>query len=148
MSPKDVETGGGYGTVSGTPVGEPPRNSLDAWKSPIATVLAIVLFACGIATMFYGNTSCVIGGILQSIFGALIVACEGPLFLSFMSFVAPLSRFWDEKPAWVKTVFYVVIAVLSVCTGCGGLFYILGFLSALAIAIVYALVLFGPRIRG
>ena len=118
---------------------------LDAWKSQIVTGLALFELLTGVITFISIFPTCIIAGVLQCFSAIVVLAVEAPLFVSFLSFAAPIGAILESKPLWVKVAAYVVLAVLPCLPGCFGLFYILGFVAGLAISAIYALAIIGPK---
>lgn len=146
MSPSDMESGGMQsGGGGGFASKFQPPWWVESWKSQIVTGLAILELLCGVITAISIFPSCIIGGVLQVLAAVVVLAIEAPVFVSFLSFAAPITAFWDGKPMWMKTAAYVGLAIIPGVAGCFGLFYILGFLAAVCIAAIYGLTILGPK---
>jgi amino acid transporter len=109
------------------------------------TGLAVLELLCGVLTAISIFPSCIIGGILQILASIVVLAIEAPMFVSFLSFAAPITAFWEGKPIWMRAACYLALAIIPGLAGCFGLFYILGFLSAVCVAAIYALSILGPK---
>jgi len=135
-------TGGGGGGFASK--FQPPW-WLDAWKSQIVVGLAVFEAFCGILTAISISPFCMIGGILQILAAVVVLAVEAPTFVAFLTFAAPIGAFFDGKPIWVKTAIYAALAIIPLFPGCFGLFYLIGFVAALAIAAIFGLAIIGPK---
>lgn len=142
MSPSDMEAGG---QPSGLSSKFQVPWWVDSWKSQIVTGLAVLELLCGVLTAISIFPSCIIGGALQILASIVVLAIEAPMFVSFLSFAAPIGSFWEGKPVWMKTGAYLALAIIPGLAGCFGLFYILGFLAAVVIAAIYGLSILGPK---
>lgn len=144
MSPSDME-GGMHSAPTGLAGKFQPPWWLQSWRSQIVTGLAVVELLCGVLTAISIFPSCIIGGALQILASIVVLAIEAPIFVSFLSFAAPITAFWENKPVWMRAAAYLGLAIIPGLAGCFGLFYILGFLAAVCIAGIYALSILGPK---
>lgn len=143
MSPSDMEGGVANGGGGGGKFAAPWW--LDAWKSQIVTGLALFELLTGVITLISIFPTCIIAGVLQVLSAVVVLAVEAPMFVSFLSFAAPIGAIFESKPVWMKAAAYVVLAVLPCLPGCFGLFYILGFVAGLAIGAIYGMAFLGPK---
>lgn len=116
------------------------------WKAQLVTGLALVegVFAL-VNSISLFSPMCIIAGVLQLIAAICVLAIEAPTFVSFIRFAQPIGYIFENRPAWIKFVLYLALAIIPCLFNCFGLSFLLAFVSAMAIACVYGALLIGPK---
>ena len=124
---------------------DPPSWWFDRWKAPLAALFAIGTIICGIVTLVSFSPTCWVAGLLQLIAGLIVLAMEAPAMMSCCQCVLPVSQFLDKWPRLLRSALYVLLAIAPCFLACWGAFFVLGFLSSVASALVYAMAFVGPK---
>lgn len=82
--------------------------------------------------------------IVHSVAASIILAIEGSSVVAFLTFAAPIGKFFENRPVWLKTAVYAFLTVLPVLF-CVGFWIILGFIDSLAITSLYGMMLIGKK---
>ncbi|RWS28912.1 calcium channel flower-like protein [Leptotrombidium deliense] len=124
-----------------------PRSGwwLESWKNYICAALAALEALMGLITLISVFPSCIISGVIQLLAAIAAFAIEAPAIVSFLRFAAPIGMFFDNKPAWMKAVFYLVISIIPSFFGCPGFAIYIGVVAGIALAIIYGLLILGPK---
>lgn len=118
---------------------------LEDWRTNISAILAILIFLCGIITVFSLSWTCIFSGFLLIVAAIFILAAETPGTVSYIKFTQPVGRFFEDKSHWVRCVFYLIVSIVPLLFGCYGLFAIVGFIASISVSGIYFLLCIGNR---
>lgn len=134
---------------SQTPQQQPPQSFW--WSNKFATILALVLFLCGLITSISLSPSLILGGIIQIICSLIVLTIEAPSFVPCLGFARPIGELIDRRPPWVKATVYGLLVLLpfilcGITTGISlGVFFIIGVIANLGLFIIYAKAILGEK---
>ncbi|CAG2106670.1 unnamed protein product [Medioppia subpectinata] len=121
------------------PVNDGQHTWLELWATRICTVLGLVLFINAFIAIFW--PWCIPPALMQMVASVIIISIEGPTFVEFLAFAAPVSRFFDDKSPWTKVIVYATLTMLPFIIGlsitCFSIAFIVGFLNSLAVTLIY-----------
>ena len=115
------------------------------WAIKGASVfLGFMALVLGIVTTISISLSCIIGGLILTFSGVLVLALEVPICCSFVEFLRPLTRFSEGRPHWQKCAIYMIppIVVIILCPGVAS---IIGSLCIFAVAGLYFMLTIGKK---
>ncbi|KAH9399263.1 Calcium channel flower [Tyrophagus putrescentiae] len=143
-----------YPNVKEVPMDQPPPQQpvqSSWWTNKLATLLALVLFLCGVITLISVTPAYIFGGVLQILCALVILSIEAPVFVPCLGFAQPIGSWVDRKPFWLKSVLYLTLTLLpfilcSLITGIPlGAFFILGAITNTAIFAIYGRLVLGSK---
>ena len=128
---------------------EPLNFQSGFFKGFIILSCALTQAINGIITIFSLETNCVIGGMIQVFAGIFVYLVEAPLFHRCMTPAGTRKGCSNltNKSVGFKAILYSILAVASIASGCIKIAYIVGFLAASGIPVVYCITWIGERNR-
>ncbi|XP_055355258.1 calcium channel flower-like [Paramacrobiotus metropolitanus] len=110
-----------------------------------AVVFGALLIIFSVITLSVG---CVIGGVLQIVFGLTMLAFEAPFLVRGLTAFGRIAAFWEHKPQWYKVILYAAMGILPLII-CGfATNNILASLGIIITAVLYGMAAVGRKGSG
>jgi hypothetical protein len=109
-----------------------------------AVILGSIALLLGVLTTISFSAGCIIGGLVLSFGGILVLALEVPICCSFIEIIRPLTSFSEGRPHWQKVAVYMVCPIVTVFL-CTSVITIVGSLCICGVAALYFVLTVGKK---
>jgi hypothetical protein len=109
-----------------------------------SVILGSIALLLGVISTISLSAGCIIGGLVLTFGGILVLALEVPICCSFIEIIRPLTSFSEGRPHWQKVAVYMVPPIVTMFL-CTSVTTIIGSLCICGVAALYFVLTVGKK---